>query len=412
MNFLVPLLIWQGAWGAPQTVSSENLKKLLEEKNSRIIAAKYEAQAAEDRRGYLTRSFLPSFELYAGQDQFRSGRDPVKSQPTYGAEARLNLFRGGRDALESENRDLDSEKRQVQAVRIAAEELEKTRALYWNLIYLKEKSGILNSALDVNKQNLGAAQRRIKSGVATDSDRFEFEMKDVELRQDIARMNLDLNNQSKQMTVVLGLDEGDSILTAEKLNHDHEFMESLKHTGKDHLFLYREHEIEAQQRQVRAKSRSRAWWPSIDAFASYNQYNEREKEFPNAEDRTESVIGVRAHFSFPEGFDSVNEASALRKESQAQSALGDLQKREVEVHLSTEMSELKFLHDLVHEAEENISRAERYYKLTQSEYGRGVKNSPDVLGAADKLLAMRLRRLEIIRDFQLSKAHILSKMGK
>ena len=40
-----------------------------------------------------------------------------------------------------------------------------------------------------------------------------------------------------------------------------------------------------------------------------------------------------------------------------------------------------------HNAEENIKRAERYYRLTQSEYNRGVKNSPDVLGASQRLFA-------------------------
>jgi hypothetical protein len=41
-----------------------------------------------------------------------------------------------------------------------------------------------------------------------------------------------------------------------------------------------------------------------------------------------------------------------------------------------------------------------------------VKNSPDVLGAADKLFDMQHKRLEIIRDFQVAKGHVLAKIGR
>ena len=87
-------------------------------------------------------------------------------------------------------------------------------------------------------------------------------------------------------------------------------------------------------------------------------------------------------------------------------------KREIEAHLETEMAGVSFLHDQVHAAEENIARATKYHDLTKSEYARGVKNSPDMLGAAEKLFEMRHKRLEIIRDYQIAKGHILSKTGR
>ena len=76
------------------------------------------------------------------------------------------------------------------------------------------------------------------------------------------------------------------------------------------------------------------------------------------------------------------------------------------------MNELTFLHSQVHAAEENVKRATRYYALTQNEYSCGVKNSPDVVGASDRLLENQLMELRLLRDFQISRSHVLSKLGR
>lgn len=397
------------------TVTSENIKGLLEAKNAKVSAARLETGAATEREGSLKRSFLPSVEVYGGQEDFKTGNLSRKTQPVYGVEAKLNLFNGGRDKIENDIRSLETQKRGFQTQRIASEEIEKARSLYWQIIYLQEKVALLNATLDVNKRNLGAAQRRIKSGVATDSDRFEFEMKEVDLKRELAQGNLDLAAQIRFLRILLGFDEGTKLSFSEPLMHDHQYEGVLKHSGKQHDFLYKESEIQGEQFTLAAKGNRRAWWPKFDAFAAYNNYNERiASAGPGtpADMRDETVFGLRLTMSLPAGFESNREAGALSKEAMAANVLSEFKRQEVEAHLENEKAELKFLHDQVHEAEENIKRAESYYKITQSEYIRGVKNSPDVLGASDKLFDMRHKRLEIIKNFQVSMAHVLSKIGQ
>jgi outer membrane protein TolC len=111
-------------------------------------------------------------------------------------------------------------------------------------------------------------------------------------------------------------------------------------------------------------------------------------------------------------FESNRESKALKQEALGLAKISEQQKYEIHVHVENEMSELDLLHSQVHLAEENIKLAEKYYKLTESEYSRGVKNSPDVLGASNRLLEIKDKQLQIVRDFQISKAHILSKIGK
>jgi outer membrane protein TolC len=153
-------------------------------------------------------------------------------------------------------------------------------------------------------------------------------------------------------------------------------------------------------------------WPQLEAFAGYNQYNEREKEYSDESERRETVVGLRVRMSLAHGLSAIKDSSAFRKQALAEQHEADFQKKSFAVALENEKRRLSFLHDQVHEAEENIDRAERYYKLTQSEYARGVKNSPDVLGAADKLYGRREKYFEILRDFQVARSQALAVLGK
>jgi hypothetical protein len=74
---------------------SENLKELVEKRSERIKAKEFEAEAASLRTGSFARSFLPTVEVYVAEESFRKGQGSQKTQPTYGAEAKINLFNAG-----------------------------------------------------------------------------------------------------------------------------------------------------------------------------------------------------------------------------------------------------------------------------------------------------------------------------
>lgn len=393
-------------------ISSDQLKSLLEARSAKVGASKLDAQAAAEREGFFARSFLPSIEVQAAQENFKKGRGDSKSQPAYGVEARLNLFNGGRDRIRGDLRELKAREKNVGTQRTLAEELEKTRPVYWNLLFLRDKIELLKDTLQVNKSSLNSALRRIKNGVATDSDRFEFEMRAVDVERELAHAELQFKSESRLLALLLGLAAETTFELSEQWSHDHDLTSLLKHNHADHDFLVKESELQAEQMRLAAKEAGRVWWPRLDAFAAYNQFTERVEDFADADDRKESVLGLRISMHLPEGLESLKESSALAQEAEAQRLRASFQRQEIDNHLNTEMLELKLLHDQVHASEENVERAERYNRLTLSEYMRGVKNSPDVLGASEKLYGMKYKRLEILRDFQVAKSHLLSKMGQ
>ncbi len=412
MIFILSILVSSMALATPLQVKFEGLNDLLTKGNAQLAASKSLLKAAENRKGSLSRSFFPSLEVYGANETFKIGENSSKSQPEYGAELQMNLYNGGKDSLESKKRDLNYEKLNFQNQRVHSEELLKARILYWEILYNQDLLKLTQGMKEISSQNTKQALRRIQSGVATNSDRFEFEMQSVEIQQDIAEIELQLYKLKKEFKILMNLDLKTEVQFPENKNHDHDLSELKKHTVEDHEFLFKEAELESENKKISSTILKRDLWPSIKAYAAYNQFNEREEEFPRARDRVENVVGLKMTISLPSLLESRSEARALEHEASAYRALAEDQKRSLEVHFENEIKELELLHSQVHEAEENIIRSEKYYKLTQAEYSRGAKNSPDVLGASEKYFEVKNKYLKILKEFQISKSHVLSKVGR
>ncbi len=335
-----------------------------------------------------------------------------KSQAVYGIEAKLNLFNGGRDSLESDIRSLTTQKQTSRYARITSDELLKVRSLFWEIMYSQERLELLESLIKINDQNSQSALKRIRSGVATESDKMEFEIKAVDLKQDLEMAKLKLKVQTDELRLAINVAKEATLHLPKSIVHEHDFESSLRHSPEDHEFISRENDLQSELSELSSKSQGLEWLPKIDAIAGYNQFNEREKEFPESNQRTESYVGFRVSIGLPAALESSKEAQAQSMESVSFKRKAEYQRKLAHGHMENEVAELRLLHGQIHDAEENILRAEKYYKLTQSEYARGVKNSPDVLSASEKIFEVRIRRLEILKEFNLKRAHVLAKINK
>jgi outer membrane protein len=399
----------QSAAAGEEVLTATKLRQLLEQKNAVVAASRLEATAASQREGALSRSFMPSLELHGGQENSKLGSEKWRSHSVYAVEANFNLFNGGRDEIKNKISSLEVSRKSAQVKRVAADELDKARVLYWELISLKEEATLLKTTIEVNNQNLAAAQKRVRSGVAANSDLFEFEMKAADLKRDSSKVDLSLREHTELLRLVLGFDESVTLTFPESLNHEHDEDAGLTPSESQYDFLFKEQELLSQQFSLSANEQRRSWWPRLDAFASISKGSAHQTVA--AAETNEALLGVKVSLNIPAGMESLREAQALDQEAAAAKLMAEHKRRETAIHVKAELAQLKLLHDQVHETEQNIARAERYYKITQSEYARGVKNSPDVLGASDKLFDARHSRLETIRDYQVAKSHLMSKLG-
>ncbi|OYZ10952.1 MAG: hypothetical protein B7Y39_19925, partial [Bdellovibrio sp. 28-41-41] len=347
VGFLKPLPIFADT----VSISFDNLKTLLESRNVKVEAYRLEVEAAKLKEGSLNRSFLPQLEFHASQENFKKGSAATKTQPAYGVEAKVNLFNGGKDSIESDMRDLNTQKKSVQLIKFTASELLEARTLFWEILYSQEKIALLESVSKINSQNTDSALKRIRSGVATDSDN---------LKQDLEMAKLQLKTQMDELRLMLNIDSSSTLQFPKEIGHEHDFEANIRHSHEDHDVLAKEDEIQSDLSQLSSQKFKRNWWPKVDAVAGYNQFNELEEDYPDAEQRKESYVGLRVSLSLSDGFESNKEAASQAKESAAFRKLAGYQRQQAHSHIENEVAELKLLHSQVHDAEENIVRAEKY----------------------------------------------------
>lgn len=395
---------------ADVAVTAANLKELVTSGNMSLRAKNLEVQATDERRGGLARSFLPSIEVGIGAETFKVGRDDVKTQPEYGIEARVNLWNGGRDQIRSKLRDLEFLSAKDSQRRLDAEVYSKASTYYWQSLYFRDLLDALKQAEALNQNSLQAADRRIRSGVATQIDRLEFQMQASDLARARQQAELDFTIRRDLLALILGIE--DSITLKEKMEHGHDFEAKLQHSEGVMDYWLTDSKISAERAGAESAEAARAFWPRIEAVAGYQQLTELEEDPVLAQDRTEAYVGLKLRLSLASGFEDRRVARAKILESEALKLRFESDRREMSLHMKSEVQELRRMHDQVHDFEDTIGRADRYLQMTQNEYGRGVKNSPDVLGANTKLLEARIKRLESIRDFQIAKSHLLAKLGK
>ena len=86
--------------------------------------------------------------------------------------------------------------------------------------------------------------------------------------------------------------------------------------------------------------------------------------------------------------------------------------RNLKAGMQTIRQELTVTHELIPSSEKILAEAKKYLGRTSVEYTRGVKNSPDMLGATNRYFDTRKRVMEMKRDYQLAKVRLLGLIGK
>lgn len=409
-TFLTSFMVTQVAV-AQIAVNSANLRQLIENQNASVQAQKLDVDASEARRGSFARSFLPEVTAGVGGEHFKKGREDLKTQPEYGVEARVNLFNGGRDALNAEIQDLAANAERAALLRTKAEMVSQAYSEYWRALYLRDWIEALKKAKSLNDDSLRAADRRISSGVATRTDRLEFEMQSAELGRSLKQAELEFQISRERLALLLGIRDANLALN-EKFEHGHDFEKDIAHTEGAMDYWTENSRIAAESLKAESRRDARGLWPRVEAVAGYWQQTQLEEDPPDAADRTESYVGLKVRLNLSAGFEETRQARAKGLQAEGLRIRSERDRRAMALHMRSEQLELRRLHDQVHEFEENIGRAETYHRMTLAEYGRGVKNSPDVLGANLKLTEARQKRLESIRDFQIAKSHFLAKLGR
>jgi outer membrane protein TolC len=392
----------------------DSISQLMEEaqlNNLEIKQAEENVNALKLKRSSLYASFVPKISLEGGSQS--TNFDGVKSSGSelYG-KADWNLYNGGFDGAKI---DL------LNAEFFAQEKLLKflknkincdVSKLYFELQYLLESISLKQKALDLNAHQMKIAKSKNKSGLTTSSDVLEFDLRGSTLQCDLVLLNQELDQKYRELDVFFArknsaLNQGVSgHLVRENFSVNRETLLQKIQESNDQLLLTK---IKLMQDEMEKKQSQSKFLPKLDLEARYGKLASDDTVF-----KEKNNYAVMLKFNIPlfSGFEDYNAVNSLSSKVLASQISLEQKKMSLTAILDSTLSEIKALNTRLDLEEKNLEKSEQYYKLTLSEYIRGVKNSPDMVGASERLLEARIRNLEYRRNLMLAKTKIKELTGE
>ncbi len=369
-------------------------------------------ESEKAKKGYLGRSFLPSVILEFGQERFQTGRYKEYGNPYGMLEARINLFRGGRDSIESEIRNLGARIAEYNRTAAVRDQLNKVRKLQWQITY---NNGLVKLLEEEQKQNTkirAQAERRARSGVASKSDTLEFIIYNSELEEGIESLNHENKILKIGLLPLLGLTSEDELQFQDDLLHEHDdALIAKSFEGKSHPQVTSLNaEYEAYQLQ---KKSNKLWWtPSLDVYGGYYMYTLRDRDYLAQSARDDTVIGARITFEIFDGLRFQNLATSNHYQAEAKRLQGKHAEKQTYAQYLMLKEDLLHTHEVMHYVEDRIIKSKDYLRITLDEYDRGVKNSLDALTAMQRYYRYEKQFLEKKREYQTIKSDMLALRGE
>jgi outer membrane protein len=402
----------QGLKPRASSFSYEDLPRLVKEKNENVQAARSTVKANEERTGRLARSFFPHFSAQLGSEEFKTGSDPLERQEYWKLEASINLYRGGRDQIENEIRTTNVQIAQSDFSREYNQELKEARQSYWKLIAITKIIEDRKEGLQKNEAHLKSSRRRSGAGISTGADTLQFELHDTMLRQDLKKLELQQDLLKNQLSVALGIDNHEDLNIGGEFPHPDEDKSSFPPLNiaeqLDVKNLQRKQQIE----KFRNQQTGRWWTPRLDLYSSYGLPSLSDEYTRAVRRDKEWAAGIRVGFDLGQSLEDRSESRARRMDAESVSQRAAHRSREAIASDHELRHDSKLLHELIHDADKDVEKAERFLKLTESEYTRGVKNGPDLLAAFQKFYEFRQRRTELYKDYYEAQTELMSLLAK
>lgn len=305
-----------------------------------------------------------------------------------------NLYRGGADRAETQLIE--------QQINIASKRLSNKKnyikseisKIFYEIQFLLESIHLKKKALELNAQQIKIAKLKNSSGLTSSSDVLEFDLRETTLESDLVLLNYKIEKKSREMDVLLSNSKLNEIhpvhghLIREKFTLDREAI-LLKILESNEEILQAQAELVILENEK--KLTNAAYWPQVDFDLKYGSLNSEKQASKLSNDYSMNLKVSIPIFSGMENhlqLKGIEQKWAAHNKSKSQTLI------QLQETVDSAIAELKALNARLDLEEKNIEKSEKYYQLTFDEYKRGTKNSPDMVGASERLLDARIRNLE------------------
>ena len=388
------------------------LDKLISEAltNSRDIQmAKIHQEIVQSELSAQKSSFFPRISIEGGPQTARFDENKNSGTAIYG-KAEWNLYNGGKDKANTEKTNIEKSIAEIQTEFTKANIKREVSKIYFEMLFILESISIRERAGLINEEQMKIAKLKKKSGFTSSADVIEFELREATIKSDLKKLKREKDQKSRDLSLLTGRDRSTEIsakghLEKEKIQFD--LKNAIESLDKKNPQI-----AEANLKFIQSLEEKRislaGFRPQIDLEGRYGKLTTEERVFSDADNYS---VALKIKIPLFSGMSTIHDSRV----AQSKISLYETQLSKVKILAKTEIENLyeeaKNIEERMEIEEKNLAKAEEYYKLTLAEYKRGVKNSPDMVSASEKLLDSKIRNLELRKDFQLAKLNLNAVLG-
>lgn len=419
LSFLPVIVLWaHWVFGALSVAWASQARKLtlpelIQEataRHARIQEVKNLAEAASHRSAQAFSPFLPELGVEGGWERWQTNASGNFGY-VYG---RYNLFRGWQDRIQLDLRESEES--------LARLEFERTRnwverevsAHYYQLLHIDESIRLKEEALSLNLEQIERVNKRVRTGLTSNVDQLEFSLRETLLESDLLLLRQKRVEAQANLALAVGHDRGDAAIeiTGSLAEPALDRRSGMNASDRLKIALKQRQDIKAaEQSELAARLAHRStlgeWLPQINVEALFGKSPLQEREVSGT---PASALIFKVTLPLFSGLSSHHERQARAFEVARAEASLELKKIEIQNGVEIASARLDALEKRLPLEEKNAARAREYYALTLSEYNRGVKNSPDLAGATERMFETRQRLLDFRKDYQLARIALAAEL--
>lgn len=373
-----------------------DLENRLISSSQELKSLEQDISAQDSLRKSTYATFLPSLNAVGGLAKIKTDSDNDKGQVGY-LQGSANLFSGFKDRS---NFDIQSQKMELARLnyeiklRNAKEEL--TEALT-SMIGIHQLEKILDEEFKITQTQKQMAARKVSAGLTSQVDNYEFDLRESEI--EIQRRNIVREHDAvhQKLNALFNQEIQDKELDSLNFATTGTISKDVNLTSFENHPLVRKAKLEELIADSEKTSITAEFLPRIDLNYSFGRLTPREDDIQY----NESEISLLITIPLFSGFDTYHK----RKAAVASLAAKEHDKSQVILNIKSQFEQLKSrakeLVELYQIIDKKLVSSEKYYNLTLSEYKRGVKNSPDLVGATERYFDSKKKKIEIQKELEL-----------
>lgn len=401
-SFFIFILLFSASANA--LLGVQNLENKLFEQNSELSSLQKQVEAKEALYSSSKSSFLPTINAVGGWQSNKTDSNALTEKGTVGyIEAKYNLFNGFKDysLVNQKNADLNVSK--IEFLHKQREVKIELTTLISEMLYLHKLQDVLADEYKAIQSQRKMAQKKVSAGLTGPIDNLEFDLRENEIQIETSQIN-QLHEETHQKLVKLfGRDLSDSEF------NDIKFQSYVELTTINKVFDHKQNLTYKQIEQNLEKARNEKtqerseFLPKLDLTASVGRLTPSEN---TPVQYNENKYGVTLTIPLFSGLDTYYKVKSSNLNISATEKLLNQKRLDAESEFSVLKNKIVELAKLFKINEQKIENSQKYFDLTLGEYKRGIKNSPDLVGATERLYSSRKKQVEILKELEILKIQI------